>query len=155
MKSLALFSSLLSLSAAFPVTNPLELSSLFSLEKLQDRQSCSLIPTNPSTFWYESITHNGVSPFINDPTWQVYRNVQDFGAVGDGVTDDTSTIQNAINQGNSENSRTTFSFGTTGQPAVVYLPSGTYMISEPLQVHCFPWPENADATKYQADIVTS
>ena len=39
-------------------------------------------------------------------------NVKDFGAVGDGVTDDTAAIQNAINTGKS-----------------VYFPSGIYKIT--------------------------
>lgn len=59
----------------------------------------------------------------------------DFGAKGDGVTDDTDAIQNAINAGNSFAGRTTNSLGTTGQPAVVYIPSGTYMLSKPLQLY--------------------
>lgn len=90
-----------------------------------------------SDFWYESIDHNGVSPFIPDSSsWSVFRNVvTDFGAVGDGVTDDWSAIQNAINSGNSFADRTSNSLGTTGQPAVVYIPSGTYMLSQPLQLY--------------------
>ncbi|KAH8803084.1 putative exo-beta-1,3-glucanase [Xylogone sp. PMI_703] len=102
-------------------------------------QSCSaLTPTNPSTFWYEQITHNGMSPFIqNGASWQVYRNVKtsQFGAAGNGVADDTNALQNAINLGNSNADRSQNRLGTTGQPAVVYLPSGTYMISRPLQLY--------------------
>ncbi|KAH8888367.1 family 55 glycoside hydrolase [Thozetella sp. PMI_491] len=92
-------------------------------EVLGARQ-CSLTPTNPSTYWYESITHNGISPFIPDgANWPVHRN-----------TDDSTAIQNAINKGNSFADRTTDSVGTTGQPAVVYLPQGTYLLSKPIQL---------------------
>lgn len=96
-----------------------------------------MAPTNPSSFWYEEINHNGISPFITDgSSWVVYRNVKtQFGAKGDGSTDDTAAIQNAINTGNSIASRTSNSWGTTGQPAVVYLPSGTYVLSSPLQLY--------------------
>ena len=47
--------------------------------------------------------------------------VKDFGAVGDGTTDDTTAIQAAINFA------ATAVSGSTG--AVVYFPTGTYMIS--------------------------
>jgi glucan 1,3-beta-glucosidase len=56
------------------------------------------VATNPGTFWYEQITHNGISPFINDgASWPVFRNVKtNYGAAGDGTTDDSGAIQNAI-----------------------------------------------------------
>ncbi len=44
-------------------------------------------------FWMEAIKHQGASPFNPDPTYQVFRNVKDFGANGDGVTDDTEAIK--------------------------------------------------------------
>lgn len=44
----------------------------------------------------ETIKHTGVSPFLNDSSYAVYRNVKDFGAKGDGKTDDTAAIQAAI-----------------------------------------------------------
>jgi len=49
--------------------------------------------------------------------------VKDFGAVGDGITDDTAAIQAAINS----------LIGTNG-PRVVYFPRGTYNISTPLRL---------------------
>jgi len=50
------------------------------------------------------------------PAPATIKNVRDFGAEGDGVTDDRLAIQNAIN-----------SFG--GQPGVVYFPAGTYLMN--------------------------
>lgn len=38
------------------------------------------------TFWMEHISRMGTVPFGDDPSYQVFRNVVDFGAVGDGVT---------------------------------------------------------------------
>ena len=35
-------------------------------------------------FWMEDIGHHGRSPFNPDPNYQVFRNVRDFGAKGDG-----------------------------------------------------------------------
>ncbi|KAH6683754.1 glucan 1,3-beta-glucosidase, partial [Plectosphaerella plurivora] len=75
----------------------------------------------------EDIVHQGLSPYHQDPHYQVFRNVRDFGAVGDGVHDDTAAINAAI------------SFGvrcapfvcnqSTTAPATVYFPSGTYLIN--------------------------
>lgn len=48
-----------------------------------------------------------------------YINVKDFGATGDGVTDDTAAIQTALNAGS----------GRT-----VYFPEGQYIVSSPLSV---------------------
>lgn len=44
----------------------------------------------------ETIEHTGISPFLEDPSYAVFRNVKDFGAKGDGITDDTEAIQKAI-----------------------------------------------------------
>ena len=88
----------------------------------------------PKTYWYENIKHNGISPFIpNGHNWTVFRNVKDFGAKGDGVTDDYLAFQAAVQYGNETADRRSHSFGTTGQPAVLYIPSGTYMLSFPIQ----------------------
>ncbi len=80
-------------------------------------------------YWYESINHNGISPAIsNGKNWVVFRNVKDYGAKGDGTTDDTAAIQKAINTGDSTGTRDAGKFGSTGQPAVVYFPAGTYVV---------------------------
>ncbi|KAJ7837014.1 exo-beta-1,3-glucanase [Mycena olivaceomarginata] len=51
--------------------------------------SSSAAPGDP--FWLQSIKHQGIAAFNADPTsYQVFRNVKDFGAKGDGVTDDTA-----------------------------------------------------------------
>ncbi|EIW63632.1 exo-beta-1,3-glucanase [Trametes versicolor FP-101664 SS1] len=81
-------------------------------------------------FWMEQIQHQGSAPFNSNPGgYQVFRNVKDFGAKGDGVTDDTVAINNAIASGN----RCGNGCGqSTTSPAVVYFPQGTYLVSAPI-----------------------
>lgn len=54
-------------------------------------------PGAQSDFWLPNVPHNGTSPFLlNAPNYHIYRNVRDFGAVGDGVHDDTDAFNAAI-----------------------------------------------------------
>ncbi|KAH0338609.1 glycoside hydrolase family 55 protein, partial [Aureobasidium melanogenum] len=79
-------------------------------------------------YWLEDIKHRGIAAFNPSPsTYQVFRNVKDFGAKGDGVTDDTAAIQAAISSGGRCAPGSCSS--TTTTPAIVYFPAGTYMIS--------------------------
>ncbi|OCH91433.1 exo-beta-1,3-glucanase [Obba rivulosa] len=84
-------------------------------------------------YWLQSIAHQGTSPFNSNPSsYQVFRNVKDFGAQGDGVTDDTAAINNAISSGN----RCGEGCGSSStSPAVVFFPSGTYIVSSPITAY--------------------
>ncbi|KAH9857052.1 exo-beta-1,3-glucanase [Lenzites betulinus] len=74
-------------------------------------------------FWMQSIKHQGIAAFNPNPaSYQVFRNVSDFGAKGDGVTDDTAAINNAISSGNRCGGGACDSSTTT--PAVVFFPAG-------------------------------
>lgn len=86
-------------------------------------------PTASCSYWLENIKHQGVAAFNPSPsTYQVFRNVKDFGAKGDGVTDDTTAINNAISSGGRCGPGTCNS--STVTPAVVYFPAGVYMIND-------------------------
>ncbi|THC89427.1 hypothetical protein EYZ11_011128 [Aspergillus tanneri] len=86
---------------------------------------------SPGSYWLADITHQGVAAFnANQSGYQVFRNVKDYGAKGDGVTDDTTAINRAISDGGR--------FGPAGRrtstttPAIVYFPAGTYIVSAPI-----------------------
>ncbi|KAL1729213.1 glycoside hydrolase family 55 protein [Schizophyllum commune] len=97
------------------------LSLLAAAFPLQERQS--------STFWLEAIDHAG-APAFGEADYKVFRNVKDYGAKGDGTTDDTEAINKAITDGNRCGATTCVSSTTT--PALVYFPQGSYVISAPI-----------------------
>ncbi|KAI0818528.1 glycoside hydrolase family 55 protein [Irpex lacteus] len=81
-------------------------------------------------FWLEEIKHQGTAPLNSDAsTYKVFRNIKDFGAKGDGKTDDTAAINAAISAGARCGQGCD---STTTSPAVVYIPSGTYLVSSSL-----------------------
>ncbi|EPT02026.1 hypothetical protein FOMPIDRAFT_141879 [Fomitopsis schrenkii] len=99
-------------------------------------------PIGPGTaapgepYWMETIKHQGVAAFNPRPSeYQVFRNVKDFGAVGDGRADDTEAINAAVSYGgrcgggNCESSTVT--------PAVVYFPQGIYKVSAPIVAYYY------------------
>ncbi|KAF3911260.1 hypothetical protein AA313_de0203350 [Arthrobotrys entomopaga] len=79
-------------------------------------------------FWMEAVSHGSVA-IGGSAGYAVFRNVKDYGATGDGATDDTDAINLAISDGNrcGENCGS-----STVKPALVYFPSGTYIISSPI-----------------------
>ncbi|KAJ8065164.1 hypothetical protein OCU04_005876 [Sclerotinia nivalis] len=86
-----------------------------------------------SNYWISTIQRQG-APAYGDASYQVFRNVKDFGAVGDGVTDDTAAINAAISAGNRCGKGCD---STTLTPALVYFPPGTYAISTPIRQQYF------------------
>lgn len=78
--------------------------------------------TAAKAFWMDEIAHRGFSPSNPDPNYQIFRNVRDFGAVGDGVTDDTAAINRAIAFG--DRCAPVVCNQSTTSPATVYFPPG-------------------------------
>ena len=100
--------------------------------------SCSgPVRSNPSRYWLDEQDHTGAArgyaPFLpGDSTYPVYRNVKSYNAVGDGNTDDTQNLQNAINDdGNGENR---YNNEVTTRPAEVFVPGGTYKLTKQLDL---------------------
>ncbi|KAK7693686.1 hypothetical protein QCA50_003257 [Cerrena zonata] len=91
-------------------------------------------PDDP--FWLETIKHQGTAAFNPNPgSYQVFRNVKDFGAKGDGVTDDTVAINNAMSSGGRCGGGTCSS--STITPAIVYFPQGTYKLTSPIETYYY------------------
>jgi hypothetical protein len=97
------------------------------------------------TYWMGSLSRKGSVPWGNDPKYNVFRNVLDYGAVGDGVTvssiwnynkkgieladllqDDTKAITAAMTNGTRCGKGCN---GSTTKNAIVYFPPGKYLIS--------------------------
>lgn len=75
------------------------------------------IATNASNVQYDPAGSGAVSTTVQAKLRQ-YVSVKDFGAVGDGITDDTAAIQNAINAAKN-----------------VYIPAGNYLCNSPIQLN--------------------
>ncbi|KAI1847023.1 hypothetical protein JX266_006898 [Neoarthrinium moseri] len=115
-----------------PVLGPAQLDDLL---KHQNQSTNATITSRQSgSFWLESISH-GRMPFAPGG-YQFFRNVKDFGAKGDGVTDDTAAINRAVVAMSSSDSTPArcgqTCASTTMLGAMVYFPPGTYMISTPI-----------------------
>ncbi|KAI9668646.1 MAG: hypothetical protein M1831_001085 [Alyxoria varia] len=82
-----------------------------------------------SSFWMETIKRRGTVAYSKNPEFKIFRNVKQYGAKGDGIHDDTAAINKAVSDGmrcgKGCNSSTT-------DPALVYFPSGTYVVSKPI-----------------------
>lgn len=81
-----------------------------------------------SSYWVASIQRQG-APAFGTAGYKVFRNVKDYGAVGDGAADDTDAINKAISDGSRCGQGCDSS---TTVPALVYFPPGTYVVSKPL-----------------------
>ncbi|KAF8310396.1 beta-1,3-glucanase [Clavulina sp. PMI_390] len=94
--------------------------------------SAALSPSAAASdpYWLQTITHQGTSAYNSAPaSYPVYRNVKDYGAKGDGTTDDTAAINAAITAGSRCGQGCASS---TLSPALVFFPSGTYVVSTPI-----------------------
>ena len=81
------------------------------------------IAANSQATFTPSFPNEFVGPF---PSWADVK--RDFGARGDGVTDDTAQIQQALDSIGISNQ-----IGSDQRPAVLYFPAGTYRITAGLQ----------------------
>ncbi|KAF2007153.1 glycoside hydrolase family 55 protein [Amniculicola lignicola CBS 123094] len=89
---------------------------------------------NDPAYWLKDMPKQGIASFNANPAgYKVWRNVKDYGARGDGVTDDTDAINRAISEGNRCGPWVCQS--NTDTPAIVYFPAGTYLVSRSIIVY--------------------
>ncbi|KAK0327045.1 hypothetical protein LTR82_001807 [Friedmanniomyces endolithicus] len=88
-------------------------------------------PSQTSGYWLGQTQFHSNSPVWGNPdtNYKVYRNVKDYGATGDGSTDDTNAINAALSAGNRCGVGCNSS---TITPAIVYFPAGTYQVHAPI-----------------------
>ena len=96
-------------------------------DSLESRQAAS-------SYWVANIERQGTVPFQGNAGYKVFRNVMDYGAKGDGSTDDTAAINSAITDGSRCGQGCDSS---TTSPALVYFPPGTYVVSAPIVQYYF------------------
>lgn len=114
-------------------TSSLLASGLFSTAFASPSASTSAVENvdrRSSTWWMADIARNGTVAYADNVSgYTIFRNVLDYGATGDGTTDDTAAINSAMSDqgrcGEGCNSSTT-------TPAIVYFPPGTYLVSSPI-----------------------
>lgn len=104
---------------------------------LQKRDTCTgPTASSPTSYWLLEQDHTGnprgYAPEVSNANYPVWRNVKDYSAVADGSGDQTSAIQNAINDDGSNGSRK--GQGVTRYPAEVFLPGGTYQLGSTLDL---------------------
>ncbi|KAG2049894.1 glycoside hydrolase family 55 protein [Suillus hirtellus] len=97
-------------------------------------------PSDP--YWLQTIKHQGTSAFNSDPSsYQVFRNVKDFGAKGDACyfyspkTLTYSYPSSAMSSGGRCGGGSCNS--STVTPAIVYFPTGTYLVSSAIDTYYY------------------
>ncbi|KAL8635578.1 MAG: hypothetical protein Q9228_006943, partial [Teloschistes exilis] len=87
-------------------------------------------------YWLDEQDHTGnargYAPFAGNNNYPVYRNVKSYKAAGDGKTDDTAALQDAINADGNGGNR--YKNEVTTRPAQVFVPGGTYILTRKLDM---------------------
>lgn len=116
LQTITLFVSLSSVALCAPVSRD-ESTAVAQLDK------------RASNWWLANIQRDGQVPYGGTAGYQIYRNVMNFGAKGDGISDDSAAINNAISSGGRCGLGCN---STTVTPAIVYFPPGKYLVSKPI-----------------------
>ncbi|KAH7104876.1 glucan 1,3-beta-glucosidase [Auriculariales sp. MPI-PUGE-AT-0066] len=87
------------------------------------------------TYWLETVKQQGFSPLNPDAGgYKIRRNVKDYGAVGDGVTDDSAAINKALGD---QNRCSDGCVESTVVPGLIYFPPGKYLLKSPIVMNWY------------------
>ncbi|KAL8626631.1 hypothetical protein Q9189_007672 [Teloschistes chrysophthalmus] len=93
-------------------------------------------PQVATRYWLDEQDHTGnargYAPYAGNINYPVYRNVKSYQAAGDGKTDDTAALQDAINSDGNGGNR--YKNEVTTRPAQVFVPGGTYILTRKLDM---------------------
>lgn len=106
-----------------------------SINSLADYMQGVITPDNAANITYDPAGTGAVARTVQSKLRDVVS-VKDFGAVGDGVTDDTAAIQAAIEASKPATAAYNLINPATGTKRI-YVPSGVYLISSPLSLYSF------------------
>ncbi|KAI9645912.1 hypothetical protein NHQ30_005349 [Ciborinia camelliae] len=87
-----------------------------------------------SDYWLPQMSGDGLPSMGSNPSYPVYRDVTAFGAAGDGVTDDTAAINQAIAYGGNCGEGC---LSSSTQGTLIFFPPGTYLISTPINAYYY------------------
>ncbi|KAK1759848.1 hypothetical protein QBC47DRAFT_292345 [Echria macrotheca] len=124
-------------STGWSTTTPSTTTTTTSTSTTHTSTSTTATPPSCTDYWLGTIKHQGLAPYSGNSTYQVFRNVKDYGAKGDGSTDDTDAINKAISDGNRCAPTRGACTGSTVTPALVYFPPGTYVVSKPIIMYYY------------------
>ncbi|EPS36638.1 hypothetical protein H072_9858 [Dactylellina haptotyla CBS 200.50] len=82
-------------------------------------------------YYFDKIKHQGLHPA--NASYSVYRNIKCWGAVGDGVTDDSDAIIRALTE--AKLCKSTNCDGYYVPPSLVYFPYGRYLVRKSLPLY--------------------
>ncbi|XWW97896.1 hypothetical protein V2A60_005892 [Cordyceps javanica] len=98
-----------------------------------DATSRHVARADKGKWWMGQLDHGGGWPWGNNPSdFKVFRNVKDYGAVGDGKADDTKAIISAVTAGKACGPGC---YSSTTKGAIIYFPPGAYLVSSTIETY--------------------